>query len=88
MARATNAKTAKASAGNSGMDDVDAPSKPAGSAEMQRNMILNMFFDEDNDADGFLALVKHCGIDLAACNGDVKQAPNVIAAHYRLKRGK
>ena len=54
----------------------------------QNNMILNMFFDEDNDADGFLALIKHCRIDLAACDGDTKQIPNVIAAHYRLAKGR
>ena len=55
----------------------------------QRNMILAMFFSEDDD-DGtcFLALVDHCGIDLTACHGDVKQIPSVIAAHYRLARGR
>ena len=55
----------------------------------QRNMILAMFFSEDDDdGEGFLALVDHCGIDLAACHGDVKQIPNVIAAHYRLAQGR
>ena len=54
----------------------------------QRNMILAMFFSEgDDDGEGFLALVDHCGIDLAACHGDVKQIPNVIAAHYCRGRG-
>ncbi len=57
-------------------------------AAEQRNMILSMFFDEDNDADGFLDLVKHCRIDLAACAGDTMQLPNVIAAHYRLAKGR
>ena len=48
----------------------------------QRNMILAMFFGEgDDDGESFLALVDHCAIDLAACHGDVKQIPNVIAAH-------
>ncbi len=84
----STAKTAKASAGNSGAEKkVNASSKPPEtSAEMQRGMILSIFF-EDKDADGFIALVDHCGIDLAACNGDTKQLPNVIAAHYRLKKG-
>ena len=55
----------------------------------QRNMILAMFFSEgDDDGEGFLALIDHCGIDLAACHGDVKQIPNVIAAHYRLAQGR
>jgi hypothetical protein len=54
----------------------------------QRNMILAMFFSEgDDDGEGFLALVDHCGIDLAACHGDVRQIPNVIAGHYRIKKG-
>ena len=54
----------------------------------QRNMILAMFFSEgDDDGKGFLALVDHCGIDLAACHGDVKQVPNVIVGHYRIKKG-
>jgi hypothetical protein len=53
----------------------------------QRNMILAMFFSEDDDdGEGFLALVEHCGIDLAACHGDVHQIPNVIAGHYRIKK--
>jgi hypothetical protein len=56
-------------------------------AAEQCGMILSMFFDEDGDADGFIALVNHCGIDLAACHGDVKQLPKLIAAHYRLQRG-
>ena len=57
-------------------------------SKQQRNMILAMFFDEDDhDGEMFLALVDHCGIDLAACHGDVKQIPNVIAAHYRRGRG-
>jgi hypothetical protein len=90
MARAANSKAAKASADNSGTErKATASPKPAeNTAEMQRSMILSMFFDEDNDADGFIALVDHCRIDLAACHGDVKQLPNVIAAHYRLQRGK
>jgi len=55
----------------------------------QRDMILAMFFGEDDrDGEMFLALVDHCGIDLAACHGDVKQIPNVIAAHYRLAQGR
>ena len=54
----------------------------------QRNMILAMFFGEgDDDGESFLELVDHCHIDLGACNGDVKQIPNVIAAHYRRGRG-
>jgi hypothetical protein len=56
-------------------------------AAEQRNMILSMFFDEDNDADGFIDLVKHCHIDLAACDGSAKEIMNVIAAHYRLAKG-
>ena len=55
----------------------------------QRNMILSMFFSEgDDDGEGFLELVDHCGIDLSACHGDVMQIPNVIAAHYRLAQGR
>jgi hypothetical protein len=55
----------------------------------QRNMILAMFFsDSDDDGTHFLSLVDHCGIDLTACHGDVKQIPSVIAAHYRLARGR
>jgi hypothetical protein len=51
-------------------------------------MILSMFFSEgDDDGEGFLALVDHCGIDLAACHGDVHQIPNVIAGHYCIKKG-
>jgi hypothetical protein len=57
-------------------------------AEDQRNSILAMFFDDhDDDGESFLALVDHCGIDLAACHGDVRQIPNVIAGHYRIKKG-
>jgi hypothetical protein len=41
----------------------DPKAKAGPTAEEQRNMILGMFFDEGNDADGFLALVKHCRID-------------------------
>ena len=55
-------------------------------AAEQRNMILSMFFD-GQDAEDFVALVTHCRIDLAACNGDAKQLTNVIAAHYRIARG-
>jgi len=58
-------------------------------AAQQRAMILAMFFDDgDDNGEGFLALIDHCGIDLAACNGDVKQIPNVIAGHYRLAHGR
>jgi hypothetical protein len=58
-------------------------------AEQKRDMILAMFFsDSDDDSTRFLALVDHCGIDLTACDGDVKQIPNVIAAHYRLAQGR
>ena len=56
-------------------------------AAEQRNTILNMFFDGD-DANSFIALAKHCRIDLAACDGEVKQVPNVIAAHYRVAQGR
>ena len=63
-------------------------------ATAERNMILAMFFDYDeNDDDDmranrFLSLIDHCGVDLAACHGDVKNIPNVIAAHYRLAQGR
>jgi hypothetical protein len=57
----------------------------------QRAMILATFFDfDDNDNDAaerFLALIDHCGIDLSACNGEVKHIPKVILAHYRISRG-
>jgi hypothetical protein len=54
----------------------------------QRDMILATFFSGgDDDGKGFLALVDHCGIDFAACNGDVMQIPNVILGHYRIKQG-
>ena len=57
----------------------------------QRSMIVATFFgydDDDDDGERFLALVDHCGIDLSACDGDVKQIPNVILAHYRISRGR
>ncbi len=50
-------------------------------AEQQKDLILSYFFDGDK-ADNFLALVDHAKIDLGACNGDVKQISNIIAAHY------
>ena len=58
-------------------------------AEEQRALVMAMFLDSAGDDNGerVLALIDHCGIDLAACNGDVKQVPNVIAAHYRVGRG-
>lgn len=52
----------------------------------QRTMILAMFF-EDDDVGRFLALSEHAGIDLAAAQGDAKQLVNLIAGHYRLKKG-
>jgi hypothetical protein len=57
-------------------------------AQEQRNMVLAPFFDEDVDAEDFLALVDHAGIDLKAAHGDVKQIPNIIAAHYRIAKGR
>jgi hypothetical protein len=58
----------------------------------QRSMIHATFFgyddDDDDDGERFIALIDHCGIDLAACRGDVKQIPNVILAHYRIGRGR
>ena len=69
MARAKpNAKTAKTSACNRAEPKAATVKTAGNSAEEQRGMILSMFF-EDNDADGFIALVKHCKIDLAACDG-------------------
>ena len=52
----------------------------------QRKLILDVFFDSD-DPETFLALVDHAGIDLAAAAGDVKQIPDVILGHYRIKKG-
>jgi hypothetical protein len=58
-------------------------------AAAERDAIFAMFFGEgDDDGEGFLALVDHCGVDLSACHGDVKQIPNVIAGHYRLAHGR
>ena len=39
-------------------------------AEKQRALVMAMFLDSADDDDGerFLALVDHCGIDLAACH--------------------
>jgi hypothetical protein len=85
-----NQKTSTKPSATSGAErKAKASPKPAGdSAERQRLMILNMFFDEDNDGDGFIALVKHCRIDLAACDGSAKQLMNVIAGHYRIAKGR
>jgi hypothetical protein len=53
----------------------------------QRNLILNTFFDEDDDGERFLALIDHAGIDLSAAGGDVRRIPAVILGHYRIKKG-
>jgi hypothetical protein len=55
-------------------------------AAEQRNLILDMFFDGD-DQENFLALIEHTGIDLAAPGGDIKRVPHVILGHYRAKKG-
>lgn len=55
-------------------------------AAEQRAMILGMYF-EDADAERFLAIVKHAGIDIAECGGDPRKLQDVIAGHYRIKRG-
>jgi hypothetical protein len=56
-------------------------------AAEQKDLILSYFFDGD-DGDHFLALCDHAKIDLGACNGDAKQIPNIIAAHYRIAQGR
>jgi hypothetical protein len=58
------------------------------SATEQRNLILDVFFDCDADADFCLALIDHASIDLAATAGDVKRIPDVIVAHYRVAKGR
>ncbi len=55
-------------------------------AQEQRSLILNMFFDGD-DPENFLALIEHTGIELAATGGKISRVPDVILGHYRLKKG-
>ena len=55
-------------------------------AAEQRNLILDMFLDGD-DQHNFLALIEHTGIDLAAAGGDIRRVADVILGHYRKKKG-
>lgn len=90
----TRVKTMVAKLKNNQKKSVSKPTKRAKplpkagelSAQEQRLTILSSFFDDD-DPDNFLALIKHCRIDLSVCDGDAKKIPSIIAAHYRLKRG-
>ena len=55
-------------------------------AAEQRNLILDMFLDGDDQQD-LLALIEHTGIDLAAAGGDIRRVADVILGHYRIKKG-
>ena len=52
----------------------------------QKNLILNIVFDEDQEPDAFVGYLEHIGFDITAIE-DVKQLPDAVLGHYRLKQG-
>ncbi len=52
----------------------------------QKNIILNLVFDEELDGQGLLDYLEHIGFEIAALE-DTKELPEAVLGHYRIRQG-